>query len=101
MENNDDVPSLYLENVNGANGLKAIKGDLIYAQGTSLLKADTQKKITKIAEVPQPMDGIEPVGNGDFRYCLGRIYILCSRQRKIRTFTGYPPGKKEYGGHRL
>jgi len=72
----NDVPSLYLEKVNGANGLKAIKGDLIYAQGTSLLKADAQKKITKIAEVPQPMDGIEPVGNGDFIVTAWAGYIF-------------------------
>ena len=25
-----------------------------------------QKKVTQIAEVPQSIDGIEPVGNGDF-----------------------------------
>jgi len=72
----NDVPSLYLENVNGANGLKAIRGGLIYAQGKSLLKADAQKKITKIAEVPQPMDGIEPVGNGDFIVTAWAGYIF-------------------------
>jgi hypothetical protein len=62
----NDVPSLYLENVNGANGLKAIKGDLIYAQDGALMKADAQKKISQITQIPQGIDGIEPVGNGDY-----------------------------------
>ncbi|MGZ3814818.1 MAG: ATP-binding protein, partial [Mucilaginibacter sp.] len=62
----NDIPSLYLDNINGANGLKAINGDLIFAEGKLLKKANTKKQISQIAEVPQSMDGIEPVGNGDF-----------------------------------
>ncbi|HVY75620.1 MAG TPA: hypothetical protein VG890_12355 [Puia sp.] len=62
----NDQPSLYLDQVTGANGLKAVKGGLVYAKGKELLKADANKKITKIAEVGDGIDGIEPVGNGDF-----------------------------------
>jgi hypothetical protein len=62
----NDVPTLYLDNVNGANGLKAINDNLIFAEGKFLKKADAQKQITQIADVSQSIDGIEPVGNGDF-----------------------------------
>jgi len=62
----NNVPALFLENITGANGLKAIGEDLIFAQGKLLQKADSQKRVTKIAELPNGIDGIEPVGNGDF-----------------------------------
>ena len=62
----NDVPSLYLDNIKGANGLKAINNDLFFAEGEFLKKANTQKQITQIANVSQPIDGIEPVGNEDF-----------------------------------
>lgn len=62
----NDQPSLYLDNIKGANGLKFINGDMIFAEGKKLMKADAQKKITEIAEVSAGIDGIEPVGNRDF-----------------------------------
>ena len=74
----NDKPVSYLEEVKGANGLKAIGNDLIYAEGKLLMKADANKKLTKIAEVPQGIDGIEPVGNGDFIVSawVGYIYYV-------------------------
>ena len=71
-------PSVFLENINGANGLKAIGNDLIFAEGKLLKKADANKKITQIAEVTEGIDGIEPVGNGDFLATswVGYIYYL-------------------------
>ena len=103
----NDVPSLYLENVKGANGLKAIKGDLIYAEGPSLLRADAQKKITKIAEVPESIDGIEPVGHGDFIvtawvgyiyyvHANGRVDLLLDThlEKKNTADIGYDPVKR-------
>jgi hypothetical protein len=62
----NDVPSLYLDNVKGANGLKASGQDLLYAEGKLLKKADAKKRIIQIAEVSQGIDGIEPVGKGDY-----------------------------------
>lgn len=62
----NDKPSLYMENINGANGLKAIGDDLYIAGGKTLWKADPRKNMTRLAEVPQGGDGLEPVGNGDF-----------------------------------
>lgn len=62
----NDKPVLYLENLPGLNGLKAVGSDLIIASGKSFVKADASKNIQKIADLPQGGDGIEPVGNGDY-----------------------------------
>ena len=98
----NDIPSVYLENVKGANGLKAVRNDLIYAQGESLMKADANKKLTKIAELPESIDGIEPVGERRlYRYWLGGLYLLCTSQWKYSQFTGYPSGKNKHGGPRI
>lgn len=69
------VPILYLDNISGANGLKAIGNDLIFAQGKLLQKANAQKQVTKIAELPNGIDGIEPVGNGDFIVTAWQGYV--------------------------
>lgn len=58
--------SLYLDNVENVNGVKSIGDDLYIGSGKNFVKADKNKNITKIAEVTQNIDGIEPVGNGDF-----------------------------------
>jgi hypothetical protein len=100
-------PSVYLENINGANGLKAIGNDLIFAEGKLLKKADANKNITQIAEVTEGIDGIEPVGNGDFLVTswVGYIYyvhadghfetLLETHDQKINAADiGYNPQKK-------
>ena len=105
LENN--VPSLFLDNVKGANGLKAIGNDLLYAEGNIFKKADSNKRITKLAEVTEGIDGIEPVGNGDYILSswIGLIYyvyadghfetLLDSRDQHINAADiGYDPGKK-------
>lgn len=103
----NDVPVLYLENISGANGLKAIGSDLIFAQGKLLQKANAQKQITKIAELPNGIDGIEPVGNGDFIVTAWQGYVyyvsengtietlLDTHEAKKNTADiGYDPAKK-------
>ena len=62
----NDHPTLYLENMKGANGLKAIGDDLYILSGKNFVKADAKKNITKVADLDQGGDGIEPIGNGDF-----------------------------------
>jgi len=62
----NDVPSLYMDSVRGVNGLNAIDNQLYIGSGKLFLKADEKKQLTKIAEVAQGIDGIEPIGNGDF-----------------------------------
>jgi hypothetical protein len=103
----NDVASLYLDSVRGVNGLKAIDGDLYIGAGKNFLKADKNKTLTKIAEVPQGIDGIEPVGNGDFLLTAWGGYIwYVSANGKVETLLetyqekkntadiGYDPAKR-------
>ncbi|HEX7903181.1 MAG TPA: ATP-binding protein [Chitinophagaceae bacterium] len=105
IENNK--PTLYLENMKGVNGLKAVGNDLIIASGKSFVKADAQKKITPIAELPQGGDGIEPVGNGDYVVTAWAGYIFYVQangkvttlletynEKKNTADIGYDPEKK-------
>jgi|SRR5215204_3034140 len=62
----NDQAGLYLDSVKGVNGLKAVGDDLLIGAGKNFIKADKNKKITTIVELPQSIDGIEPVGNGDY-----------------------------------
>ena len=62
----NDRAFLYLDSMKGVNGLKAIGTDLYIGSGKLFLKADEKKQITRVAELPQGIDGIEPIGNGDF-----------------------------------
>ncbi len=103
----NDKPIEYLDGIKGANGLKAIGNDLIFAEGKSLMKADAKKQVTKIAEVPEAIDGIEPIGNGDFIVSawIGYIYYVHAdghfenlldthEQHKNTADVGYDPVKK-------
>ncbi len=71
----NDIPALYLDGITGVNGLKAVGTDLYIGGGKLFLKADAAKQIIRIAEVPQGIDGIEPVGNGDFLLTAWAGYI--------------------------
>jgi hypothetical protein len=103
----DDKPVLYLENITGANGLKAVKDDLYFAKGSAFMKVDAKKNIVQIADVGQAIDGIEPVGNGDFLvtswsgyifyvYANGQTELLLDthEQKKNTADIGYDPVKK-------
>jgi hypothetical protein len=103
----NDMPALYLENQKGVNGLKSVGDDLIIASGKTFLKADAQKKLTTIAELPQGGDGIEPIGNGDYLvtswggyifyvHADGRVETLLeTHQQKINSADiGYDPKKR-------
>jgi hypothetical protein len=74
----NDVPALYMEDLKGVNGLKAIGADLYILSGKSFIKANPQKQTTKIADLPEGGDGLEPVGNGDFiaTSWLGYVYYV-------------------------
>jgi hypothetical protein len=103
----NDKPSLFLDTVKGVNGLKAIGDDLLIGAGKNFIKADKNKNITRIAEVPQSIDGIEPVGNGDYIVTAWAGYIfyvsangqvqtlLDSHVEKMNTADiGYDPVKR-------
>jgi len=103
----NEKPTLYLENITGANGLKAVKDNLFFAKGSALMKADEKKQITQVADVGQAIDGIEPIGNGDFLvtswsgyifyvYANGVMELLLDthEQKKNTADIGYDPDKK-------
>lgn len=59
--------SLYLDNVNSANGLKVIDDQLYVLAGPELWRLDKDKNKTVVAKgFEQGGDGLEPVGNGDY-----------------------------------
>lgn len=103
----NDMPELYLSDVNGVNGLKCIKDDLYIGSGKSFVKANAQKQLTTIAQVPEGIDGIEPVGNGDFILTawVGYIFYVTANgetetlldthlQKKNTADIGYDPAKR-------
>jgi hypothetical protein len=103
----NDLAMPWLDSVKGVNGLKAIGDDLFIGAGKSFIKADKNKNISKIAELSQSIDGIEPVGNGDFILTAWAGYIfyvtasgtseilLDTHNEKINTADiGYDPAKK-------
>jgi hypothetical protein len=103
----DEKPTLYLENVTGANGLKAVKEGLVYAKGPSLMIADDKKQIRQIADIGHDIDGIEPIGNGDYLatswvgyiyyvYANGQTELLLDThtEKKNTADIGYDPAKK-------
>jgi len=58
---------VWLENIENANGLKAVGTDLYILSGTKLVKANAKKELTTIAEgFAKPGDGVELLKNGDF-----------------------------------
>jgi hypothetical protein len=102
-----DVPTLYLENLQGVNGLKTVKNDLIIASGKTFVKASAAKKLTTITELPQGGDGIEPIGNGDYLVSSwpGYIFYVSAKgnvqtllethaEKKNTADIGYDPVKK-------
>jgi hypothetical protein len=103
----NDQPQLFLSGLNGVNGLKSIGNDLFIGAGKLFLKADQKKEVTKIAELPESIDGIEPVGNGDFILTawVGYIYYVSGSgniqvlldthlQKKNTADIGYDPSKR-------
>lgn len=91
----NDIAELYLDSVVGVNGLKAIGDDLYIGWGKTFVKANSQKQITKIAEVLQQIDGIEPIGNGDFILTAWAGYIWYAHANgRIETLLETHPQKK-------
>jgi len=62
-----DKPTVYLENMPGANGLLTVNTDLFVLTSTSFQKVDANKVITKIADgFESGLDGIVMVANNEF-----------------------------------
>jgi hypothetical protein len=91
----NDKAELYLDSVTNVNGLKAIGDDLYIGWGKTFVKANSQKQVTKIAEVLQQIDGIEPIGNGDFILTAWLGYVWYAHaDGRIETLLETHPQKK-------
>ncbi|WP_039914757.1 SMP-30/gluconolactonase/LRE family protein [Cellvibrio mixtus] len=100
-----DEPSLYLENVSNANGLKAIGSSLVVGAGQELILFGPDKKPLTLAKgFAQGIDGIEMIQRGEFIvscwpgliyyvYADGKIQLLVDSQAgKINTADiGFDP----------
>jgi hypothetical protein len=103
----NDIPAVYLQNIRGVNGLKAVKDELYIGAGKSFVKAGINKEIKTVAELPQEIDGIEPIGNGDFIvtswggwifyvFADGKFETLLEThaEKKNTADIGYDPAKR-------
>lgn len=103
----NDIATEYLTDQKGVNGLKAVGTYLYIAAGKNFRKADPNKNITEIAELPQGGDGVEPAGNGDFIVTAwggwifyvhkdGKVDTMLEthQQKKNTADIGYDPVKK-------
>lgn len=70
--------TLYLDNLAGINGIRSVGDKLYILSGKALHVTDASKKLTKICDLPNNGDGLEPVGNGDFLATLwdGYLYYI-------------------------
>lgn len=69
---------LYLSNLKGINGLKAVGDELFLLTGTGVQKTGPDKNPVSVAPMEIGGDGIEPIGNGDYIVSCwpGLIYYL-------------------------
>lgn len=79
-----DVPSLYMDNLPGANGLKATNNGLYILARKAVLIADASKHLRSITDLPNGGDGVEEVGNGDLLVSewVGYVYYVYADGRK-------------------
>lgn len=76
-----DKPTLYLENIPGANGLLTVGSDVYVAGSATFQKADASKGLTTIAEgFENGLDGIVMIGEDEF--------VLSNYQGMLYYVTG-------------
>lgn len=77
---------LYLSDLKGVNGLKAVDNDLYLLTANDIFKTGADKKLVTVATTGMGGDGIEPVGNGDFVVSCwpGLVYYL-EKDGKLTT----------------
>jgi hypothetical protein len=73
-----DIPSLYMQDLPGINGLKVSQKGLYILAKRQVLLADAAKNTTKITDLPNGGDGVEEVGNGDLIVSewLGNVFYV-------------------------
>jgi hypothetical protein len=98
---------LYLSDLKGVNGLKAVDNDLFILTANDVFKTGADKKLVSVGTTEIGGDGIEPVGNGDYIISCwpGLIYyldkagnretLLDTREQKRNTADiGYDPAER-------
>ena len=98
---------LYLSNLKGINGLKAVGNELFLLTGSGIFKAGADKNPVSVAPMEIGGDGIEPIGNGDYIVSCwpGLIYYLSKdgkmqvlldtrEQKRNSADIGYDPKDK-------
>ncbi len=80
----NDIPTLYMDNLPGANGLKATRDGLYILAKKAVLLADASKNLRTITDLPNGGDGIEEAGNGDLVVSewVGYVYYVYADGRK-------------------
>jgi hypothetical protein len=79
------VPTLYMDNLPGANGLKASGTNLYILAKKAVLVADASKNLRTITDLPNGGDGVEEVGNGDLIVSewIGNVFYVYADGRKV------------------
>ena len=77
---------LYLSDVQGVNGLKAVDNDLYLLTAAGVFKAGADKKPVLVATTEIGGDGIEPVGNGEYVIsCWPGLMYYLDKESKLTT----------------
>lgn len=90
-----DVPTLFMDNLEGANGLKASGKNLYILARKQVLLADPQKHLKVICDLPNGGDGVEEVGNGDLIVSewIGNVFYVYADGRKVQILDRKPEKK--------
>jgi hypothetical protein len=91
----NDVPTLFMDNLEGANGLKASGKYLYILARKQVLLADPQKHLKVICDLPNGGDGVEEVGNGDLIVSewIGNVFYVYADGRKVQILDRKPEKK--------
>ena len=81
----NDVPTLYIDDLPGANGLKASGAGLYILAKKAVLVAGASKNLRTITDLPNGGDGVEEVGNGDLIVSewIGNVFYVYADGRKV------------------
>lgn len=91
----NDVPTLFMDNLEGANGLKASGRNLYILARKQVLLADPNKNLKVICDLPNGGDGVEEVGNGDLIVSewIGNVFYVYADGRKVQMLDRKPEKK--------
>jgi hypothetical protein len=90
-----DVPTLIMDKLDGANGLKASGKNLYILARKQVLLADPEKNLKVICDLPNGGDGVEEVGNGDLIVSewVGNVFYVYADGRKVQILDRKPEKK--------